>query len=301
MDKVLVTGGSGFLGKRLQRVKPNWIYISSNDYDLRNPDACAAMYKEISPDSVVHLAARVGGIKYNVENPATMYYENVAMNTNVIHQAFEAGIPRVLASLSTCSFPNKTKKYPFSEKDFFDGPPAEDNLSYGFSKRMLHVQCLSYRKQHGLDYSTFCPSNLYGPEDSFDPNNSHFISAMIKKMHEAEKDSTVEFWGSGNPLRQQLFVDDLAEIIPDLLDKHHTGKPLIVAPEQHLSIRSMILTFKGILNKNVKIEFNNELDGQFRKDGSNREFRALFPYYKFTPLKNGLEKTYNWYLNHGNV
>ena len=273
--KVLVTGGSGFVGKRLQLIKPEWIYLSSSDYDLMDPDQCDRMYKEIKPDAVVHLAGQVGGIKANDNRPADFYYMNITMNTNVVQKAYENGIERLLASLSTCTFPDVVDTYPLTEEDIFNGPPAATNISYGYAKRSLLIQILAYRKQYGLNYSSFCPSNLYGPGDNFDLVTSHFVPAMIRKFYEAKNGDEVEVWGTGKPLRQQLHVDDLANIIPILLEKHHSEIPLIVAPHENLSIESMVSTIKKKSGKKCEVVYNNKLDGQFRKDGSNRRLISL--------------------------
>jgi GDP-L-fucose synthase len=293
--KVLVTGGSGFVGKRIQLIKPDWVYLSSKDYDLMDPDSCDRMYKEIRPDAVVHLAGQVGGIKANDNRPADFYYMNITMNTNVVQKAYENGVSRLLASLSTCTFPDVVDSYPLTEEDIFSGPPAATNISYGYAKRSLLIQILAYRKQYGLNYSSFCPSNLYGPGDNFDLITSHFVPAMIRKFYEAKDGDKVEVWGTGKPLRQQLHVDDLAAIIPILLEKHHSEIPLIVAPHENLSIESMVSTIKKKSGKNCDVVYNNKLDGQFRKDGSNKRLIDLIGDYEFIKFNDGLEQTYDWY------
>ena len=293
--KVLVTGGSGFVGKRLQLVKPDWVYISSKDYDLMSLSDCDRMFKDIKPDAVIHLAGQVGGIKANDNRPADFYYMNITMNTNVVQKAYENGVKRLLASLSTCTFPDVVETYPLTEEDIFNGPPAATNISYGYAKRSLLIQVLAYRKQYGLDYSSFCPSNLYGPGDNFDLNTSHFVPAMIRKFSEAKDGDTVEVWGTGKPLRQQLYVDDLAQIIPKLLDNHHSEVPLIVAPHENLSIEEMVSIIQKKSEKKCNIFYNNKLDGQFRKDGSNKKLIELIGDYEFIKFEKGLEQTYEWY------
>jgi GDP-L-fucose synthase len=288
--KVVVTGGSGFVGKRLQLVKPDWVYLSSKDYNLMDSGDCDRMYKELQPDAVVHLAGQVGGIKANDDRPADFYYMNITMNTNIVQKAYENGVERVLASLSTCTFPDVVKRYPLTEEDIFDGPPAATNISYGYAKRSLLIQILAYRRQYGLNYSSFCPSNLY-------LNTSHFVPAMIRKFSEASDGDTIEVWGTGKPLRQQLYVDDLANIIPILLDKHHTEVPLIVAPSENLSISEMVSMIKEKSGKNCEVFYNNNLDGQFRKDGSNKKLIDLIGEYNFINFKDGVEQTYDWYAN----
>jgi len=295
MNKVIVTGGSGFVGKRLQKLKPNWVYPTSSQLNLNNYERCVSYLVSEKPDAVIHLAARVGGIKDNSEKPAEFFYQNMTMNTNIVQACYGAGVKRLLASLSTCAFPDVLDVYPFDEEDLLNGPPAKTNRAYGFTKRALYIQIQSYRKQFGLNYSCFCPSNLYGPEDHFDPEKSHFVPASIKKIHEAEDGTTVEFWGTGNPLRQQLYVDDLCKIIPVLLEKHNTDSPLIVAPDENLSIREMATVCRSIIGRKVTFSFNGNLDGQYRKDGSNAKFKELVPSFFFTPFKEGLQKTYTWY------
>ena len=294
--KVLVTGGTGFVGRRLKKHKPNWIYISSSDYDLTNKESCSMMFKEIAPDAVVHLAAKVGGIKENAENQALFYYQNTIINTNVIHQAYLSGVERLLASLSTCAFPNEVEEYPLVEDDLLSGPPAPTNISYGFTKRALHIQCISYRKQYGVNYSTFCPSNLYGPDDYFNSKKSHFVAALVTKVAKENLDS-LKLWGTGKPLRQQLYVDDLCKIIPLLLEKHNSDAPLIVAPNENLSIEEMANKALKMFAKNVKLEFDGNLDGQYRKDGSNKKLLEIIGEFKFTTFDEGLRYTYDWYTN----
>ena len=293
--KVLVTGGSGFVGSRLKLIKPDWTYLSSKDVNLLSFYDVWDFLRENKPDAVIHLAGRIGGIKDNAEHPAEFFHQNVMMNTNVVHACYKAGVQRLLASLSTCAFPDTVDHYPFTEKDILNGPPAETNRAYGFAKRALHIQLQSYRKQYLLNYSSFCPSNLYGPGDCFDYKKSHFVAAMIRKIVEAPEGGDVTFWGTGKPWRQQLFVDDLCRAIPDLLELHSTDKPLIISPDENLSIGEMIRTFISMIGKEVNVKFNGKLDGQFRKDGSNGAFRALLPDFRLTSFYQGLKKTYEWY------
>ena len=294
--RVLVTGGTGFLGKRLKKYKPNWIYLSSEMCDLEDYNQTEEILRDLYPDAIVHLAARVGGIKDNSENQAEFYLQNTLINTNIIQAAYSTGVSRVLSSLSTCAFPDVVAEYPFTEKDIFNGPPAKTNFSYGYTKRALHVQTLSYRNQYGLNYSTFCPSNIYGPEDHFDTDKSHFVPALISKITNAENGGEIELWGTGNPKRQQLYVDDLANIIPTLLEKHNSGIPLIIAPSENFSIREMAEIANNKIEKNIKISYNGNLDGQYRKDGSNKRFLELVGDYEFTSFEVGIEKTIKWYL-----
>jgi GDP-L-fucose synthase len=292
---VLVTGGSGFVGSRLKLAKPEWIYISSRDCDLTNYKQTHNFIKKTKPDAILHLANKVGGIKENSTRQAEFYDINTYINTNVLRSSYENGVRRVLSCLSTCAFPDVLKAYPFSEKDIMSGSPAKTNLTYGYTKRALLVQTNAYRQQYDVNYSTFSPSNIYGPSDNFDLDSSHFVPAMIRKIHEAKKGDTVEFWGTGAPLRQQLYVDDLVKIIPFLLEHHNTEVPLIVSPDENLSIKQMIEIFLNNIQKDVTISFNNSLDGQYRKDGSNSEFKKIHGNFEFTKFQDGVLKTYEWY------
>ena len=293
--RVVVTGGRGFVGRRLQIVQPDWIYLSSKDFDLTEPDGCRALFAELKPDAVIHLAARTGGIKESSTHQAEFFYNNIITGANLVHAAYRAGVNRMLVALSTCAWPDVVPQYPFTEDDLFAGRPAETNIGYGEAKRGLYVQALTYRKQYGMDYSCFCPSNLYGPGDTFDPDRSHFVSALVRKVAEAKAGSTLEMWGTGKPLRQQLFVDDVCRAIPLLLEKHHSDVPIIVAPDENLSIAEMCDMLISQVNKDLHVVFNNKLDGQFRKDGSNRKLRELLGNFEFTPFRDGVKQTYDWY------
>tara|TARA_Y100000310_G_scaffold334572_1_gene414676 strand:- start:761 stop:1678 length:918 start_codon:yes stop_codon:yes gene_type:complete len=300
--KVAVTGGTGFLGKSLQRMVPKWTYLSSSDVNLSSlPELCDFL-AEGKFDTVIHLAARVGGIKDNIDHPAEFFYENTIMNSNVVHACYKTGIKRLLSTLSTCAFPNRAAFYPFAEEELLAGPPAKTNRSYGFTKRALYIQTLAYREQYGLNYSCISPSNLYGPGDNFDSENSHFVPAMVKKFHEAKNGDTLTFWGNGRPLRQQLFVDDLCVAIPHLLVKHCSDVPLLVVPNENLSIKEMVSACRTIANKDLDIRFEGDsaLSGQYRKDGSNRKFKELLPFFKFTSFIDGLRQTYDWYAAESN-
>lgn len=294
--KVCVTGGSGFVGRNLKKIMPNWTYMSSADCDLTDYRQTEEYFRKANPSAILHLAARVGGIKENNENQADFYFQNVSMNTNVLQAAHVCGIDRVLSSLSTCAFPDKLESYPFSEKDFYSGPPVETNFSYGMSKRMLHVASYAYRKQYGRNYSTFCPSNLYGPEDHFGKESSHFVASLVHKASSANIGQKIELWGTGSPLRQQLYIQDLCILLPVLLEIHNTDLPLIVAPSENLSILEMARILNSQINKEISFYFNGSLDGQFRKDGINDALMDLLGNFKFTKFEDGIRKTYQWYL-----
>lgn len=294
-NNVLVTGGSGFVGKRLKLIKPDWTYMSSKDCDLTNKEQVREYMQRKKPDAVVHLAARVGGIKEASQNQSEFFYLNTLINLNVIHESYKAGIKRVLSCLSTCVFPDINESYPMTEADLLKGEPTKTNYCYGYAKRNLYIQSKWYSKEYGVCYNTFTPSNIYGPDNKFDFEKGHLISSMIKKFDEAQPGDTITFWGTGHPLRQHLYVDDLVCLIPTLLEKHIDDMPLIVAPDENLSIKEIVETYREIENKSVNVEFNNKLDGQYRKDGSNKNLLKLVKGFEFTSLRDGLKLTNEWY------
>lgn len=292
---VLVTGGSGFLGKCLKLYRPDWEYVSSKDVNLLDYVDTKKMLLNVNPSAIVHLAAKVGGIKTNDENPVKFLEDNITINSNVLKAAHECGINRILSAISTCAFPDVVQSYPFTEDDFLNGPPAETNLSYGYAKRLLHIQSLAYNKQYNRKYTTFAPSNLYGKYDNFDSNNSHFVASLVKKLEKAEVNEEIELWGTGEPLRQQLYIDDLCIIIPLLLEKHLSNIPLIVAPNENISIKKMAKIGSNISKKQVNFVFNGKLDGQYRKDGSNKKLLEMIGNFNFTTFEDGFKNTYEWW------
>ena len=293
-EKVLVVGGTGLVGKALQRHKPQWEYFGSSMGDLRKFNEVLQMIEFVKPTAVINLAARVGGIRQNIMRQGEFLYDNCMMGLNVIEACRQAGVSRLLTALSTCAWPDRVSKYPMKEQDIHEGAPTPTNISYGYSKRLLHVASCAYRDQYDLNYSTFAPSNVYGPEDNFDELTSHFVPACIRKFHKSQS-GRVELWGTGKPKRQQLFVDDLARAIPIILEKHNTQDPLIVAPDENLSISEMANIVKDVTGSSASISYNQRMEGQLRKDGSNAMFKSMIEGFKFTPFKEGVEMTYDWF------
>ena len=276
---------------------PNWIYASSSCCDFTQRRETENYFKRHRPDVVLHLASKVGGVKYNIENPAYIYQSNTLINTNVLQSCAELGVKRVISALSTCAFPNVLPNYPFREEDIFEGAAPPTNLAYAESKRGLHTFSMALRDQFGYNYSTFCPSNLYGAHDHFSEEGSHFVAALISKIKNYKTGEKLTFWGTGKPLRQHLFVDDVCELIPKIIDTHNSSIPLIMAPSENLSIEDSLIEARAATGVEFEYEFDSSKpDGQFRKDGSNIKLLKMFPDFKFTPFKEGLKKTFNWYI-----
>lgn len=301
--KVLVTGGTGFLGKALQKVRPDWKYLGSDDGDLSDYTTCCSLIEDFKPDAIVHLAAVVGGIKYNINNPDFIYQKNLAINNNIVLAAQRLRVKRLLGALSTCMFPDKADRYPLKESALLEGTPPSTNLGYALSKRAMLMCTQWVRSAMGYNYSCFAPCNLYGPRDYYgdDLSNLHFLDSAIFKIAHAEPESWVEFWGSGREMRQFVLTEDVARLIPRLLE---TSEPVVnIAPDWNKSIRDIVSALICIAKKPyLKETFNGKMPGQYRKDADNALLRRLFPDFEFTSFTEGLEKAYgnsNYYRSDG--
>lgn len=292
---ILVTGGSGMVGRSLKDIIPNAIYLSSKDCDLTNPLETELLIKKHKPDVIIHLAAKVGGIMDNINKPAEYFDDNVLMNTNLLRLSYKYNVKRFIGILSTCIYPDKVDEYPMTEDMLHLGPPTPTNFSYGYAKRSLAVQIDAYNKQYGTKYQYLIPCNLYGENDKFG-ENSHFIAALIKKIVKMEEDgnNTLELFGTGKPLRQFMHSDDLAWVIKECLDKN-IYESFNVATEENLSIREMAeIAISSCELKNVKINFDStKPDGQYRKDVSIDKLKGLLPRFKTLPLSEGIKKVYD--------
>jgi GDP-L-fucose synthase len=290
MNKILVTGGTGMVGKYLRDILPNAVYIGSKDYDLRNFKEVKDCFKTHKPDHVIHLGAKVGGILENISFPADFYNDNTLINTNVLIMAKQSNTKRFTAILSTCMYPDVVKKYPMTEDDIHLGPPSDANFSYGFTKRSLSVAIDAYNKQYNTKYNYVIPCNLYGEYDHFDdPNKCHFITALIRKIIDADNKGSnqINLFGTGKPLRQFMYAKDLARTIKLIIDKDITDS-FNVATSEERSIEDMAKIALEVLNKDFTINFDtNKPDGQYRKMLENvGEFT-------FTSLKDGIKNVYD--------
>tara|TARA_B100000575_G_C23102594_1_gene636235 strand:- start:735 stop:1652 length:918 start_codon:yes stop_codon:yes gene_type:complete len=292
MKKILVTGGSGLVGKHLQDLLPESIYLSSKDCDLTDVNCVNNLIEKHQPDVVVHLAARVGGIADNLKYPVEYLEQNVLMNTNLLAACHKYNVENVISILSTCIYPDVVETYPMKEKDMFNGPPTPSNFSYGLAKRTMAAHIDSYIKQYGKKWCYLIPCNLYGEYDKFSEHNSHFVAALIKKIHEANDEITL--WGSGKPLRQFIYGGDLAKVIKDMINTN-TYVSMNVAPPWVYSINDMAeIAIKSCSKPHLKIKYDStKPDGQFRKDVTSDIFKEIFPNFKFTTLDKGIEFTYN--------
>jgi GDP-L-fucose synthase len=298
--KILVTGGSGLVGKYLNKILPEAIYLSSSDYDLTTEDGVKRMFLKHKPEVVVHLAARVGGIIDNINHPAEYFTQNVLMNTLLIEYSRIFNVKKFIGVLSTCIYPDTAKKYPMDESMLHEGPPTLTNFSYGYSKRSMGAQIDAYNLQYKLNYQYLIPCNLYGIEDKDDENKSHFIASLIKKINYAKNNNSdnITLFGDGTPLRQFMYAGDFAEIIKQVVEKD-IYESFNVATEENLSIKQMAQIALNVTgNENIEITWNKDIpNGQFRKDVSIDKFKNLFPNFEFTPLSKGIKLVYNSYYD----
>jgi|TARA_R110000744_G_scaffold196535_2_gene315785 GDP-L-fucose synthase len=292
MKKILITGGTGMVGKHLYDIFPNATYVGSKDCDLTNYSDVQDLIYNNKPTHIVHLAAKVGGIQDNISKPAEYFDDNILMNTHILKASYKYGVKRFIGILSTCIYPDIVEKYPMTENDMFLGPPTPTNFSYGYSKRCLAVQIEAYNKQYNTKYNYLTPCNLYSEYDNFKHGNKmHFITALLQKI----KDSTgkINLLGNGKPLRQFMYAGDLARVIKEVIDQDITESFNVACPENY-SIHELATKTLGSLNKSLYIEYNNSsLNGQYRKDVSSDKLKELLPQFEFTSFTKGIKKVYD--------
>lgn len=298
--KILITGGTGMVGSAFENVhtEHELIIVGSRDYDLREPPAVKALMKEVRPDSVIHLAAKVGGVKGNSDFIADFFHENIMINSNVLNYSQQFSVSKVLSLLSTCIYPDNPS-YPLTEDQIHNGEPHKSNFGYAYAKRMLEVHSRAIRKQYGLNYITAVPNNIYGPKDNFDLKNGHVIPAMIRKFYEAKKNDTdVVLWGSGQPLREFTYSADIARALLFLLNDYEDQAPVNIGTTREVSIKKV----SEIISKELKFTGNiiwdtSKPEGQLKKPSSNKKFLDMYPNFCYTELESGLKDTISWFKN----
>lgn len=280
------------VGTHLRKILPEAIFPPRDECDLTDIQQVRWLISSYHPDIIIHLAAKVGGIQDNINKPADYFDDNILINTNLLKVSKEYNVKRFIGVLSTCAYPNKVESYPMTEDDMFLGPPAPTNFSYGYAKRCLAVQIEAYNKQYNTKYNYIIPCNLYSEHDNFTNNNKmHFITALLDKIKKSN--GVINLLGTGNPLRQFMYAGDLAYIIKEIIDKSITDS-FNVATKENLSINHMVKIALETLNVDAEIKYTNpELDGQYRKDVSNKKMLKHLPNFKFTSFKEGVKKVYD--------
>jgi GDP-L-fucose synthase len=297
--KIIVTGGSGLVGKSLHKFLPDAVYVSSKDYNLTSELDIIQMFEIHKPDTIVHLAAKVGGIVDNINKPAEYFEDNVLMNTLLLKYSLKYNVTRFIGILSTCIYPDIIENYPILETDLHLGPPTKTNFSYGYAKRSLAVQIDAYNQQYNTKYQYLTPCNLYGEYDKYG-DNSHFIAALIKKIHIAKTNNhdSIVLFGDGTPLRQFMYSNDLAYIIRYCLDNNIYDNMNVATPE-NLTIDTMAkIALKACGASNIKIKYDaTKPNGQYRKDVSIDKLKNKIPSFNPIKLEEGIKTTYKYLLD----
>lgn len=298
--KILITGGTGMVGSAFRNVmtEHELVLVGSADYDLRSTDDCRCMIADSRPDAIVHLAAKVGGVKGNTDYVADFFRENIIMNTNLLDEAKNQNIKKVVSLLSTCIYPDNPT-YPLTEDQIHNGEPHQSNFGYAYAKRMLEVHSRAIRSQYGLKYITAVPNNLYGPHDNFDLETGHVIPAIIRKIYEAKLSGIPPvFWATGKPLREFTYTEDIAKALLILVDNYSEPYPVNIGKTGETSIYEIVKKISKILGYNGNIRWDlSKPEGQNRKPSSNNNFLQIHPDFRYTNFDEGLKSTCAWFLN----
>ena len=305
--KTLLTGANGLVGSTIEAdVKvcgrkhtiPNYKEHKRRWLDLRNPRETYNLFLETKPTHVIHTAARVGGLGANMNYMGEFFYDNMQINLNVLEAARRTGVEKVVSFLSTCIYPADIE-YPLVESKVHDGEPHSSNFGYAYAKRMLEVQGRAYEEQYGMKHTCIIPTNIYGPNDNFDLENSHVLPALIHKCYLAKKNKTdLVVWGSGKPLREFIYSEDVGELTQMILEREGGSHMFILSSGEEISIKGLVeLVVKAMKFKGKVVFDDSKPDGQYRKPTSGLLLETAFPKYKFTPLKKGIKKTVEWFID----
>jgi GDP-L-fucose synthase len=298
----MVTGGAGFLGSRVvealraRGVKDVFV-PRSRDYDLRRREDIQRALKDATPQRVIHLAARVGGIGANLAHPAEFFYDNLMMGAQLMDEAWRAGVEKFVAISTICAYPKFTP-LPFREDDLWNGYPEETNAPYGLAKKMLLVQGQAYRQQYGFAVIHLLPVNLYGPADNFDPDSSHVIPALIRKCLEAIErgDREIVCWGDGTPTREFLYVDDAAEAIVLAAERYDDPEPVNLGSGMEISIRDLTALVARLTGFDGAVRWDTtKPNGQPRRCLDTSRAERAFGFRARTGFDAGLRRTIEWY------
>jgi GDP-L-fucose synthase len=301
--RVTVTGGRGFLGKHLiQHLRDKGyehIHVADlPEYNLVRLDDVHRMYETTRPDVVIHLAAKVGGIGFNQENPASLFYDNIMMGTQLIHEGCMKKIDKFVALGTICAYPKFTP-VPFREDDIWDGYPEETNAPYGLAKKMMLVQAQAYRRQYGFNCIFLLPVNLYGPGDNFDPKSSHVIPALIKKCIDAKVagEEEIVVWGTGKATREFFYVEDAAKAIVQAMEKYDGPDPVNIGAGFEISILDLVGIIVNLTGFEGRLVWDeSKPDGQPRRMLDTTRAKSAFGFEATTGFREGLKKTIDWYV-----
>lgn len=323
-EKVLVTGGTGLVGRAIESVVQSnadqfkdldFVFVGSKDADLSDAGQTRTLFLHHSPKYVIHLAAMVGGLFRNMAHNLDFFRVNMAINDNVLQTSHEMGVQKVISCLSTCIFPDKTT-YPIDETMIHNGPPHPSNFGYSYAKRMIDVMNRGYKDLHerstddGPVFTAVIPTNVYGPHDNFNLEDGHVAPGLIHKavseikkaQSSGSKEGTLTIFGSGRPLRQFIYSLDLAKLILWVLKNYNEVDPIIlsVGEEDELSINQVAEALVESVHElyDFKLNLRNDVamaDGQFKKTASNKKLKNYVPDFQFTPFKEGAKETLKWF------
>jgi len=304
---ILVTGGSGLFGQAIKEVidkdkqasGENWVFLSSKDGNMIDRASVEKIFEKHKPTYVIHLAAKVGGLFHNMRKKVDFYRENTLMNDNVMECCRIYGVKKLVSCLSTCIFPDKTT-YPIDEKMVHDGAPHNTNLGYSVAKRMIDVLNHCYKDQYGSNFTSIIPTNIYGPHDNFNLEDGHVIPGLIHKCYMAKRDGTdFTIWGTGSPLRQFIYSADLAELTVWTLRSYESVEPIILSVDEahEVPIKEVAEMVAEAMDFKGKVVCDTtKADGQHKKTACNKKLRTFLPEYKFTPIKEGIKKSVDWFV-----
>jgi GDP-L-fucose synthase len=303
-QRIVVTGGAGFLGTRLQAEltsrgvpKENILIPLIEDYDLTKEADVVRMYDDMTPSMVIHLAAEVGGIGANRDNPGRFFYANMAMGLHLIEHARLRNLDKFVQVGTICAYPKFTP-VPFNEEDLWSGYPEETNAPYGIAKKALLVMLQAYRQQYGLNGIYLLPVNLYGPGDNFDLKTSHVIPALIRKFVEAKRrgENQAEVWGTGQASREFFYVEDCARGIADAAEKHDGPDPVNLGAGFEITIKDLVEKIRLLVGFEGEIVWNtSKPDGQPRRCLDVSRAKERFGFEAQVPFEDGLQRTIEWY------
>jgi len=303
--KTLLTGANGLVGSTLtadimvvgrKPPVPDSKEPAKRWADLRSYGQTLSLFNSTRPTHVIHTAARVGGLGANMKYMADFFHDNMLINLNVLECSRKVGVEKIVSFLSTCIFPDKVD-YPLVESALHNGPPHDSNYGYAYAKRMLEVHGRALENQYGMKNVCVIPTNIYGANDNFNLENSHVVPALIHKFYLAKQDETdVVVWGSGKPLREFIFADDVGDITQLILEHYEGTEPLILSNSEEVSIGDLAETIAEAMDYQGKIIFDDSKpDGQFRKPTCNLRLQDFVPEYKFTSLEKGIKQTVEWF------
>ncbi|KAK1216643.1 hypothetical protein PQX77_020763 [Marasmius sp. AFHP31] len=308
---ILVTGGTGLVGKAIEHVIENepagsrfgkkdnetWIFVSSSEADLRDPEQTRRLYEKYKPTHVIHLAALVGGLFHNMKYKLTFLRENILINDNILHTSYTQQTTKLISCLSTCVFPDKVE-YPLDELKIHNGPPHESNFGYAHAKRLVDVQNHAYKEEFGCNFTSAIPTNVFGPHDNYDLEHSHVIPGLIHKCYLAKKNGTPFIVsGTGKPLRQFIYSRDLAKLFIWMLREYDDVEPIIlsVGEDEEVSIQQVADAIVKAIGFEGNYTFDtSRADGQFRKPASNNKLLSLIGNFQFTPFEQALKESVDW-------